>query len=177
MVLSSELRWRLSCKSFGVILHVACGVLRNHRQVASTLCGMTAHQAKVWSCSASPYPRLSFRASSDRTADAAQINDRYEFPDELDLDLEGGKWLSENADKSVRNLYKLHSVLVHSGGVHGGHYYAYIQPDRKRWLKFDDERVGCLEPSVCLGLGLLYYTFIARAFGHFSMLSPAPDRV
>ena len=73
---------------------------------------------------------------------AAQINDRYEFPDELDLDLEGGKWLSENADKSVRNLYKLHSVLVHSGGVHGGHYYAYIQPDRKRWLKFDDERVG-----------------------------------
>ena len=51
----------------------------------------------------------------------------------------------------MRNLYKLHSVLVHSGGVHGGHYYAYIQPDRKRWLKFDDERVGCLEPSVCLG--------------------------
>ena len=70
-----------------------------------------------------------------------QINDKYEFPDELDLDLEEGKWLSENADRSVRNLYKLHSVLVHSGGVHGGHYYAYIQPDRKRWLKFDDERV------------------------------------
>lgn len=55
--------------------------------------------------------------------------------------MEDGKWLSENADRSVRNLYKLHSVLVHSGGVHGGHYYAYIQPDRKRWLKFDDERV------------------------------------
>ncbi len=70
-----------------------------------------------------------------------QINDRYEFPDELDLDQEDGKWLSENADRNVRNLYKLHSVLVHSGGVHGGHYYAYIQPDRKRWLKFDDERV------------------------------------
>ena len=73
-----------------------------------------------------------------------QINDRYEFPDELDLDLEDGKWLSENADRSVRNLYKLHSVLVHSGGVHGGHYYAYIQPDQKRWLKFDDERVRLL---------------------------------
>ena len=71
----------------------------------------------------------------------SQINDRYEFPDELDLDVEDGKWLSENADRSVRNLYKLHSVLVHSGGVHGGHYYAYIQPDGKRWLKFDDERV------------------------------------
>ena len=150
-VLLSEVRWRLSCKSFGVILHAAGDVLRNHRQSACTGCDVTTHQAKVWSCSASPYARLSFRASSDRTADAAQINDRYEFPDELDLDLEEGKWLSENADKSVRNLYKLHSVLVHSGGVHGGHYYAYIQPDCKRWLKFDDERVGCLEPSVCLG--------------------------
>lgn len=71
----------------------------------------------------------------------SQINDRYEFPDELDLDVGDGKYLSENADRSVRNLYKLHSVLVHSGGVHGGHYYAFIEPDGKQWLKFDDERV------------------------------------
>jgi ubiquitin carboxyl-terminal hydrolase 7 len=71
----------------------------------------------------------------------AQINDRYEFPDELDLDVGGGRLLSENADRSVRNAYKLHSVLVHSGGVHGGHYYAFIRPDGQRWLKFDDERV------------------------------------
>ena len=150
-VLFGALRWHLSCKTFGVILHVDRDLLRSHRRIARTVCNVTTHQAKVWSCSPSPHPLLSFRASNDKTADAAQINDRYEFPDELDLDLEGGKWLSENADRSVRNLYKLHSVLVHSGGVHGGHYYAYIQPDRKRWLKFDDERVGCLEPSVCLG--------------------------
>lgn len=47
-----------------------------------------------------------------------QLNDRYEFPQELDLDRE--HYLSRNADRGVRNLYKLHSVLVHSGGVHGG---------------------------------------------------------
>ena len=29
----------------------------------------------------------------------------------------------------VRNKYLLHSVLVHSGGVNGGHYYAYIRPE------------------------------------------------
>ncbi|CAF2030850.1 unnamed protein product [Brassica oleracea] len=57
-----------------------------------------------------------------------QINDRYEFPLQLDLDRENGKYLSPDADKSVRNLYTLHSVLVHSGGVHGGHYYAFIRP-------------------------------------------------
>lgn len=39
-------------------------------------------------------------------------------------------------------MYKLHGVLVHSGDLHGGHYFALIKPDREtRWLKFDDDRV------------------------------------
>ncbi|KAK6131638.1 hypothetical protein DH2020_034652 [Rehmannia glutinosa] len=46
-----------------------------------------------------------------------KINDRYEFPLELDLDRENGKYLSPEADKSIRNLYMLHRY------------------------KFDDERV------------------------------------
>ncbi|XP_051150225.1 ubiquitin C-terminal hydrolase 12 isoform X2 [Andrographis paniculata] len=71
-----------------------------------------------------------------------KINDRYEFPLELDLDRDNGKYLSPDADRSVRNLYTLHSVLVHSGGVHGGHYYAFIRPTLSdQWYKFDDERV------------------------------------
>ncbi|CAN6465077.1 unnamed protein product [Victoria cruziana] len=71
-----------------------------------------------------------------------KINDRYEFPLQLDLDREDGKYLSPDADRSVRNLYTLHSVLVHSGGVHGGHYYAFIRPTLSdQWFKFDDERV------------------------------------
>ncbi|KAI5394667.1 ubiquitin C-terminal hydrolase 12 [Lathyrus oleraceus] len=71
-----------------------------------------------------------------------KINDRYEFPLQLDLDRDNGKYLSPDADRSIRNLYTLHSVLVHSGGVHGGHYYAYIRPTlSNQWFKFDDERV------------------------------------
>ncbi|XP_060968980.1 ubiquitin C-terminal hydrolase 12-like isoform X3 [Cannabis sativa] len=71
-----------------------------------------------------------------------KINDRYEFPLQLDLDREDGKYLSPDADRSIRNLYTLHGVLVHSGGVHGGHYYAYIRPTLSdQWFKFDDERV------------------------------------
>ncbi|KAK3162072.1 hypothetical protein QOZ80_1BG0084980 [Eleusine coracana subsp. coracana] len=71
-----------------------------------------------------------------------KINDRYEFPLQLDLDRDNGKYLSPEADRDVRNLYTLHSVLVHSGGVHGGHYYAYIRPTlQDQWYKFDDERV------------------------------------
>ncbi|XP_019461341.1 PREDICTED: ubiquitin carboxyl-terminal hydrolase 12-like isoform X2 [Lupinus angustifolius] len=71
-----------------------------------------------------------------------KINDRYEFPLQLDLDRDSGKYLSPEADRSVRNLYTLHSVLVHSGGVNGGHYYAYIRPTlSNQWFKFDDDRV------------------------------------
>lgn len=80
-----------------------------------------------------------------------KINDRYEFYDELDLDVGDGKYLAPTADRSVRNLYRLHSVLVHSGGVHGGHYYAFIRPSPDGgWLKFDDEKVTLEEASKAL---------------------------
>uniref|UniRef100_A0A0D9XZF3 ubiquitinyl hydrolase 1 n=1 Tax=Leersia perrieri TaxID=77586 RepID=A0A0D9XZF3_9ORYZ len=66
-----------------------------------------------------------------------KINDRYEFPLQLDLDRDDGKYLAPDADRSIRNLYTLHS-----GGVHGGHYYAFIRPTLSdQWYKFDDERV------------------------------------
>ncbi|KAK4388214.1 Ubiquitin carboxyl-terminal hydrolase 13 [Sesamum angolense] len=74
--------------------------------------------------------------------DMVKINDRYEFPLELDLDKDNGRYLSPEANRRVRNLYTLHSILVHSGGVHGGHYYAFIRPTlSNQWYKFDDERV------------------------------------
>lgn len=39
-------------------------------------------------------------------------------------------------------MYKLHGVLVHSGDVHGGHYFVLIKPSADgRWLRFDDDRV------------------------------------
>ncbi|CAA6653759.1 unnamed protein product [Spirodela intermedia] len=63
-----------------------------------------------------------------------KINDRYEFPLQLDLDKDNGKYLSPEADRSVRNLYTLHSAW--------GHYYAFIRPTLSdQWYKFDDERV------------------------------------
>ncbi|KAL3335872.1 hypothetical protein AABB24_031873 [Solanum stoloniferum] len=72
----------------------------------------------------------------------SKINDPYEFPLQLDLDRENGKYLSPEADRTVRNLYTLHSVLVHGGSVTGGHYYAFIWPTlSNQWYKFDDERV------------------------------------
>ena len=70
---------------------------------------------------------------------AYKVNDRFEFP--VDVSLE--RFLAEDGDHSVPSDYSLLSILVHSGGAQGGHYYAYIRPGCKgeRWLKFDDERV------------------------------------
>lgn len=42
----------------------------------------------------------------------------------------------------MSSVYKLHGVLVHSGDLHGGHYFALIKPEKDgRWFKFDDDRV------------------------------------
>lgn len=66
-----------------------------------------------------------------------KINDRHEFGDSIDLapfvepEARGEPW-----------RYRLHGVLVHSGDLHGGHYFALIRPERDSgWFKFDDDRV------------------------------------
>lgn len=79
-----------------------------------------------------------------------KINDRYEFPEMLDLDIADRKYQASNADGSKRNLFKLHSVLVHSGSTHGGHYYAFSRPDGCQWLRFDDEKVTKVESQVAI---------------------------
>jgi ubiquitin C-terminal hydrolase len=79
-----------------------------------------------------------------------KINDRFEYAIEIDL--------SPYVDKSDgKDIYVLHSVLVHVGDVNGGHYYVFIRPTTKSsidpesneppantratWYKFDDDSV------------------------------------
>lgn len=67
-----------------------------------------------------------------------KINDRYEFPDVFDA----APYLSEDADKSESWTYQLHGVLVHSGDLNAGHYYAFLKPDKDGWFyKYDDDKV------------------------------------
>jgi ubiquitin carboxyl-terminal hydrolase 7 len=67
-----------------------------------------------------------------------KINDRFEFPETWDA----SPYLSDDADRSEPYIYKLHGVLVHSGDLHAGHYYAFIKPTKDGdFYKFDDDRV------------------------------------
>ncbi|KAG0239645.1 hypothetical protein BGX31_002574 [Mortierella sp. GBA43] len=71
-----------------------------------------------------------------------KINDRHEFPLEIDL----AEFVEDGEDKAKAGpdgfKYSLHGVLVHSGDLHGGHYFALLKPERDgKWYKFDDDRV------------------------------------
>ncbi|KAJ3117728.1 hypothetical protein HDU96_005858 [Phlyctochytrium bullatum] len=68
-----------------------------------------------------------------------KINDRHEFPLEIDL----AQFLDDSVpSKHKPQKYHLHGVLVHSGDLHGGHYCAFLRPEKDgKWFKFDDDRV------------------------------------
>ncbi|KAH7944113.1 hypothetical protein HPB52_015798 [Rhipicephalus sanguineus] len=69
-----------------------------------------------------------------------KINDRFEFPERLNLT----EFLTEGgANSGGPATYTLHAVLVHSGDNHGGHYVVFINPRGDgRWCKFDDDVVS-----------------------------------
>lgn len=67
-----------------------------------------------------------------------KVNDRYEFPEIFDAT----PYLSDAADKSEPYLYQLHGVLVHSGDLTAGHYYAFLKPTADgHFYRFDDDKV------------------------------------
>ncbi|KAI2695503.1 hypothetical protein CBS147317_7782 [Penicillium roqueforti] len=69
----------------------------------------------------------------------AKVNDYHTFPMEFDA----APYLSESADKSESWVYQLHGVLVHSGNLDAGHYYAFLKPTKDgHWYRFDDDRVN-----------------------------------
>ncbi|KAI5780859.1 hypothetical protein EDC01DRAFT_257890 [Geopyxis carbonaria] len=67
-----------------------------------------------------------------------KVNDHYEFPEEFDA----APYLSPETDRSESWEYVLHGVLVHSGDLNAGHYYAFLKPEEGgNFFKFDDDRV------------------------------------
>lgn len=79
--------------------------------------------------------------------DLVKIDDRYEFPDMIDLK----PFLEEDLPDDVKKQnwkYKLHGVLVHQGSISNGHYYAMIKPKayEDTWLRFDDDKVWKVTP-------------------------------
>jgi len=67
-----------------------------------------------------------------------KIYDRQDFPETFDA----SPYLSEDANRSESHIYHLHGVLVHSGDLNAGHYYAFLKPTKNGdFFRFDDDRV------------------------------------
>ncbi|ODQ77761.1 hypothetical protein BABINDRAFT_163160 [Babjeviella inositovora NRRL Y-12698] len=68
-----------------------------------------------------------------------KINDRYEFPESIDLK----PYLDAESEGYEEDWdYQLHGVLIHLGDFSSGHYYAMLRPSlADEWYRFDDDRV------------------------------------
>ena len=62
---------------------------------------------------------------------------------------DGGK---KSEDESDNEVYDLFSVLVHSGGAMGGHYYAYIR-------NIESGKLHCERLSLSLSLSIYIYLY------------------
>ena len=73
-----------------------------------------------------------------------KINDRFEFPEELNLK----KWSIDSSKPEIYYDYTLSGVIVHSGVADSGHYFSIIR-DRasQKWFKFDDRYVSTYDFS------------------------------
>ncbi|KMU74630.1 ubiquitin carboxyl-terminal hydrolase 21, variant [Coccidioides immitis RMSCC 3703] len=61
---------------------------------------------------------------------------------EGDKEFDASPYLSENADRSEPWVYQLYGVLVHTGELNAGHYYAFLRPTKDGYFyRFDDDRV------------------------------------
>ncbi|PAA90249.1 hypothetical protein BOX15_Mlig023590g1, partial [Macrostomum lignano] len=83
--------------------------------------------------------RFQYDPSADQNV---KINDRFEFPELLDLD----EFLINPEPTPAK--YFLHAVLVHTGDNYSGHYVVYINPKGDGpWCKFDDDVVSTVCPN------------------------------
>ena len=79
--------------------------------------------------------RFEYDAETDQMT---KINDKFEFPESIDL----APFLSPDSDHSQSLVYDLYGVLVHMGNVFSGHYYAFLRTSTyPQWYKFDDNVV------------------------------------
>lgn len=77
-----------------------------------------------------------------------KINDRFEFPQTLNLKDYLGE---EEKQKNLPSTFELFGVLVHRGTVYAGHYYTFLRPTSdQQWLEFNDSSVTKVEQETAI---------------------------
>ena len=83
----------------------------------------------------------------------SKINDRFEFPHEIDMSPYNVEYLKNPQQPPTPDVFELVGVLVHSGTAESGHYYSYIRErpvnptGSERWVEFNDADVAPFDIS------------------------------
>lgn len=82
----------------------------------------------------------------------SKINDRFEFPHEIDMTPYNVAYLKDPDESPSPDLFELVGVLVHSGTAESGHYYSYIRErpvdpnNSKTWVEYNDADISRFDP-------------------------------
>jgi ubiquitin C-terminal hydrolase len=85
-----------------------------------------------------------------------KLNTKVTFPQQLDMNpFFASEPTKGNESASSRNQYELFSVMIHSGGAEGGHYYAFVKDfSTGKWFKFNDASVSEIsDEDICSVFG------------------------
>lgn len=81
----------------------------------------------------------------------SKINDRFEFPDRIDMTPYKVEHLSDPKSPIEPDIFGLVGVLVHTGTAESGHYYSYTRERPSAscasWVEFNDSDVSRFNPS------------------------------
>ncbi|KAL8800419.1 MAG: hypothetical protein Q9182_005195 [Xanthomendoza sp. 2 TL-2023] len=90
-----------------------------------------------------------------------KINDRFEFPERIDMAPYSIEYLRDTEQSLASDVFELVGVLVHAGTAESGHYYSFIRerPTKAEqgasWVEFNDAEVTPFNfshiPDLCFG--------------------------
>lgn len=80
-----------------------------------------------------------------------KLNNKVTFPFTLDM----AKFFTDQKGAAGNQEYELFSVMIHSGGAEGGHYYAFVKSfESGKWFKFNDASVSEIsDEDICTVFG------------------------
>lgn len=91
----------------------------------------------------------------------SKINDRFEFPEMIDMSPYHIDYLKDREQPAPPDMFELVGILVHSGTAESGHYYSYIRErpvprsQQATWVEFNDIDVNRFDqaniPDQCFG--------------------------
>ncbi|KAL8882405.1 MAG: hypothetical protein Q9198_000590 [Flavoplaca austrocitrina] len=82
-----------------------------------------------------------------------KINDRFEFPDEIDMAPYNIEYLQDTEQPLTPDLFELVGILVHAGTAESGHYYSFTRERSAKnkpgtsWVEFNDADVTPFDPA------------------------------